>query len=108
MVFVSGFPSGEVIPGLVKASTASRDLLALVGRALHGERWQSGLARSLGVSGRQMRRWVAGDAPVPADLRERLLVAIDDHALDMVREMGRHAELSRELRGVAKAGRVGG
>lgn len=70
---------------------ASRQLLALVGRALHGERWQSGLARSLGVSGRQVRRWVAGDAPLPADLRERLsavlmaqLVAIARIAADTV------------------------
>lgn len=39
------------------------EVLARVGEALYGPRWQSELARALGVSDRTMRRWVAGDEP---------------------------------------------
>lgn len=58
-------------------------LLRQVGGALHGERWQTPLARELGVSDRTVRRWLAGDAVVPTGLcgaimrgclRDRLLV----------------------------------
>jgi len=35
--------------------------LRTAGEALYGPRWQSALARDLGVSDRTMRRWVAGD-----------------------------------------------
>ena len=48
--------------------------LTTIGRALYGERWQSSLARVLGVSDRTVRRWVAGSSPVPdgvwGELRE--------------------------------------
>lgn len=38
--------------------------LSHIGSALYGPRWQSELARALGVSGRHMRRWVAaGEIP---------------------------------------------
>lgn len=51
------------------------DLLRAAGVAAFGPRWQVPLARALGplrpaghpgISGRQVRRWVAGDTPVPA------------------------------------------
>jgi hypothetical protein len=35
--------------------------LQSAGEALYGPRWQSDLARALGVSDRTMRRWVASD-----------------------------------------------
>ena len=48
------------------------------GAAIYGERWQSSLARDLGVAVRTMQRWAVGDQPVPAgawrDI-ERLLSA---------------------------------
>ncbi|MBX3482562.1 hypothetical protein [Phenylobacterium sp.] len=37
------------------------NLLTATGEALYGPRWQSDLARDLGVSDRTMRRWAAGD-----------------------------------------------
>ncbi|MBS7810555.1 helix-turn-helix domain-containing protein [Roseococcus pinisoli] len=40
-------------------------LLREAGEALYGGQWQSPLARDLGVTDRTMRRWVAGDSPVP-------------------------------------------
>ena len=35
-----------------------------IGRALYGNRWQSALARDIGVTSRTVRRWAAGD-PIP-------------------------------------------
>lgn len=42
----------------------TRDELAQAGRALYGERWQSPLARALGMGDRHMRRLAAGETPV--------------------------------------------
>lgn len=39
--------------------------LRLVGEALYGSRWQSDLARALGVGDRRVREWVAGDRRIP-------------------------------------------
>lgn len=41
------------------------DLLREAGEALYGARWQSDLARALGVTDRTMRRWLAGAFAVP-------------------------------------------
>ncbi len=53
-----------------------RSLLARCGACLYGERWQSPLARDLGVSDRSVRAWVAGTRSIPAgvwgDLRRLL------------------------------------
>jgi len=35
--------------------------LARLGRALYGPRWQTALARAVGVTSRTVRRWLAGD-----------------------------------------------
>ena len=40
-------------------------LLIETGRALYGDRWQSPLSRDLGISDREVRRWVAGEIQVP-------------------------------------------
>ena len=42
------------------------DLLRESGEALYGARWQSDLARDLGVSDRTVRRWAVGSFAVPA------------------------------------------
>lgn len=55
-------------------------LLIETGEALYGPRWQSDLARDLGVSDRTMRRWVAGgDNPKPG-------VYVDLHRLVVERQ----------------------
>ena len=52
------------------------DQLTAIGTALYGQQWQSALARALRVVDRTMRRWVAGESPIPtgiiADLRRLL------------------------------------
>lgn len=68
-------------------TTDTRPLLTLVGQALHGPLWQSALARSLGVSDRTLRFWVAGTRNPPPDLLTRL-------ALELAH---RHNELNAAL-----------
>lgn len=46
--------------------------LALIGRALYGERWQTALATDLNVADRTMRRWLAGESPIPDGLEDDL------------------------------------
>lgn len=40
-------------------------IIKRAGEALFGNQWQTPLAEALGVSDRTMRRWAAGDTPVP-------------------------------------------
>lgn len=46
--------------------------LPRIGAALYGSRWQSELARALGVNNRLVRHWTDGTRPQPADLPQRL------------------------------------
>ncbi len=55
-------------------------VLAAVGRALYGERWQSALARDLGVADRTVRRWVAGATQVPTGVYVDLLRLVTERA----------------------------
>ncbi len=50
---------------LTETVMATMDLCR-VGRLLYGPHWQSRLARCIGMSRRQIVRYVAGDASVPA------------------------------------------
>ena len=49
-----------------------RSLLVEAGEALYGPRWQSDLARDLGIADRTMRRWVAGEFDIPPGVRDEL------------------------------------
>ncbi len=40
-------------------------LLKRAGEAMFGNQWQTPLAEALGVSDRTMRRWIAGQSPLP-------------------------------------------
>ena len=46
--------------------------LEAIGRALYGERWQSPLARDLGVRYRTIRRWMTGERRLPLGLANDL------------------------------------
>lgn len=59
------------------------DLLTKAGEALYGPRWQSELARDLDVDDRTMRRWVAGDSPVPSGVAVDLLRLLTERASDI-------------------------
>lgn len=55
-------------------------LLAECGEALYGTRWQSDLARDLGVADRTVRRWVAGATQVPTGVYVDLLRLVTERA----------------------------
>jgi hypothetical protein len=50
--------------------------LAAAGRALYGERWQTSLAQDLHISDRTMRRWLAGDSPIPEHVESEVRAAL--------------------------------
>jgi DNA-binding transcriptional regulator YiaG len=54
---------------------------------MFGPLWQSDLARALSVNDRTVRRWVAGDVPIPAGLwyEVKQLLKQRGHALAAVR-----------------------
>jgi len=74
--------------------TNDQMLLRMAGEALYGPRWQSELARDLGVSDRTMRRWVAGDTALPPGVVGELLRLVADR-------LGALATIERLLRGAA-------
>jgi len=43
----------------------TRNELETRASAIYGERWQTALARRVRVEARSMRRWKAGDRPIP-------------------------------------------
>lgn len=51
--------------------------LEQAGAVLFGPRWQTDLARALGVADRTMRRWANGVNPIPAGLAAEILVLLD-------------------------------
>jgi DNA-binding transcriptional regulator YiaG len=65
----------------------SPQLLSEAGAALYGPRWQSELARALKVSDRTMRRWAAGEWPVPPNVWQELraILKVHGHAIAAVR-----------------------
>ena len=55
-------------------------LLIEAGEALYGPRWQSELARALGVSDRTVRRWLTGQNAVPKGVYADLNTLVQDRS----------------------------
>lgn len=92
--------------------------LSAKGRALRGERWQTALARDLGVTDRTMRRWLSGESPIPGAVEARLrglltrrmseLRGMSEEPPEVVFEHRQHDPVARrklieELRAAARA-----
>lgn len=60
----------------------NKQLLIQTGLALYGERWQSPLARDLGVDSRRVRAWRNDERPLP-DLKEMLKLLLMKRARDI-------------------------
>jgi hypothetical protein len=70
----------------------SLDLFRAAGVALHGQRWQSDLARELGVAIRTVQRWDAGSHPIPDTIWLEMLDLLNGRAADITklcRKIGR-------------------
>ena len=57
--------------------------LTAIGTALYGSQWQSALARDLGVVDRTMRRWVAGESPIPTGIIADLHRLLRERQIDI-------------------------
>ncbi|WP_117027799.1 hypothetical protein [Klebsiella pneumoniae] len=61
-----------------------RGLLINAGQLLFGERWQTELARALGLSdGRRIRQWLSGDRPIPVGIWDDLRELLEDRSSKM-------------------------
>lgn len=61
-----------------------RGLLISSGQLLFGERWQTELARALGLSdGRRIRQWLSGDRPIPVGIWDDLRELLEDRSSKM-------------------------
>jgi hypothetical protein len=65
-------------------------LLRRIGEAFHGPEWQGRLSRDLEVSDRTLRRWVAGEMPVPPGVTAELYSMI-------CQQQGDLQELARDM-----------
>ena len=63
----------EAILELARQSTEQVALLSRVGEVLYGDRWQTQLAQALGVSDRQLGRWVSVEADAPWSFLDEVL-----------------------------------
>jgi hypothetical protein len=61
----------------------SSRLLKQCGQALYGPRWQSEVARDLGVADRTVRRWVDGSSDVPDGVYYELLGLCTERAAEL-------------------------
>jgi predicted transcriptional regulator len=63
-------------------------LLREAGEALYGPRWQSEMAKAVGVTDRTVRRWVAGADKLPSGVAFDLWRLCEDRMLllDVVRD----------------------
>jgi predicted transcriptional regulator len=67
----------------------SPDTLAAAAAAIYGDYWQSALARDLGVADRTVRRWLAGDSPIPEGVAGELAERLRARVQELVEIMGR-------------------
>ena len=63
------------------------------GKALYGDRWQTDLARALGLSdARRLRQWLSEDRPIPAGVWDDITTLLRDRqrTIDTVLERIEH------------------
>jgi len=56
--------------------------LELVGLALYGHRWQTSLARDLGVAVRNVQYWATGEKPIPPNQWRYIAALLDQRSRD--------------------------
>lgn len=69
----------------MNAQVTPTDLLRMAGVALYGERhWRSGLSRAAKVHERTIRRWAAGEEPIPNGAWEDIIELLDQKTIDAI------------------------
>ncbi len=74
----------------------SAPLLEKAGQALYGPRWQTELARIVGVSDRTMRRWLASPHDIPVGVWRDIDAALLERGMAIERVRN---ELARAMAG---------
>ena len=65
----------------------NKEKLEKAGQASFGERWQTAIAKALGVNSRTVRRWASGETPLPAPLKQKLLNHLEARKRDIDKAM---------------------
>lgn len=78
----SGYDYEDVKCQMTGRATAALDPNALrqLGELLWGPRWQTAMARALGVNARTVRRWAVGDSPISGPVAVTLFALRDAKA----------------------------
>lgn len=61
----------------------NRETFIAAGKAAFGERWQTDMARALGVSDRAVRNWVAGKYQLPATLSADVKIILEQRRTEI-------------------------
>ena len=69
---------------MLARSGMAPDKMARTGRVLYGDRWQTSLATDLRITDRTMRRWLAGESPIPDSIEGELRKLL----VERVKEIG--------------------
>jgi len=51
------------------------------GEALFGQRWQTDIAKALGVDSRRIRQWVKGERPLPKTIDKNILTLLQQRQI---------------------------
>lgn len=77
-----------------------REALAAAGEALYGERWQTDIAKALGISdSRRIRAILSGDRPIPPRIWKDIAVLLRERAVAAL-EVARRIEQATDCRAV--------
>lgn len=76
--------------------TSTISLLLEAGEALYGSQWQSPIARDLNVADRTVRRWIAGESPIPDGISEDVKNLVTSRITVLSRVMDRFADESAD------------
>jgi hypothetical protein len=79
------------------------EMLRIAGEALYGQRWQSRLARDLGMSDRNLRYMMAGTHAGAFELPEQLASILQERAQALLGAAGEIEALARAVRDHALA-----
>jgi len=89
-------------------NTEKITLIREIGEVIYGERWQSALARDLGISDRTVRHWIRGvNSPRPGVYVDLSRIALEA-AADLDDQAKNTIERSKALDGLADRCRIAG
>jgi plasmid maintenance system antidote protein VapI len=86
---------------MAKTNAACVARIVAAGECLYGKRWQSAMARSIGISKQLMSFIVAGDRPVTDDVEDQVVEALNRE----IERLDKTATKQMEIKGRIPAAR---